>query len=87
MHFIRSIQREAVDFVAENMGKDMSLEGKSVKQWGGAHVFTNSFTNMHFNVSLTGGVPTAPLPEDIYQVNRKLVANRFNQKFRSVQKP
>ena len=56
------------------MGKDMNLGGISVKQSGGAHVFTNIFTNLHFSVSPTGGVPTWPTGVDMYLYKSKSVA-------------
>lgn len=58
------------------MGKEVNRGGISVKQWGGAHVFTMSFTNMHFRVSPTGGVPTKLTSVFIYQSHSKAVANR-----------
>ena len=59
------------------MGKDLTRGGISVKQWGGAHVFTDSLTNMHFNVSPTGGVPIKSPRQGIYHFRNKFIANDF----------
>ena len=64
------------------MGKNLNPGGKSVKQWGGAQVFTNSSTNLHFSGSQTGGVPSKSPMQGIYHFRNRFIANDFGRGFK-----